>query len=92
MGAVSSATSLCNDLDQTGVTELLDLAPSQAWRKDKTKASQGSILRRHIRVGRLDKEMRGMPLLSQLAHWSQILKDVRQKYQSLDLELNCSRQ
>lgn len=106
MGAVSSATLIVLgvDLDPDRVTELLDLAPSQAWRKGQNKSITGydGETRSYDGIYEwggwklwLPEEMRAMPLLSQLMHWSQILKEraaevLELKEQGFTLELNCS--
>ena len=92
------------DLDPDRVTELLDLAPSQAWHKGQNKSFTGydgetrfsdSIYEWGGWKLWLPEDMRGMPLPSQLAHWSQILTEraaevLELKEQGFTLELNCS--
>ena len=106
MRTVSSATLIVLgvDLDPDWVTELLDLVPSQAWRKGQSKRITGYDGETRFYDGTyewggwklwLPEEMREMPLLSQLAHWSQILKEraaevSELKQQGFMLELNCS--
>ena len=105
MGAVSSATLIVlgDDLGPDRVTELLGLAPSQAWQKGQTKSITGYDGETRFYESTyewggwklwLPEEMRKMPLLSQLAHWSQILKEraaevSELKEQGFTLELNC---
>lgn len=102
---VSSATLIVlgDDLDPDQVTEQLALAPSQAWRKGENKRVTGYDGRTRFYESVyewggwklwLSEELREMSFPSQLAHWSQLLKERAAevnglKEEGFTVELNC---
>jgi hypothetical protein len=103
---VSSATLIVlgDDLDPAQVTQVLDLVPSQAWRKGEKKRVTGYDGKTRFYEGVyewggwklwLPEELREIPFPSQLSHWTQLLMERSTEIKGLKnkgftVELNCS--
>lgn len=94
---------LSDDLNPDQVTQVLDLVPSQAWRKgenhkftnaDGTISVYDSVYKWGGWKLWLPEELRQMPLMSQLNHWLQLVNERSAevkglKEQGVTIELNC---